>query len=101
MQLLTLAPISESYDMFIALAFCYLPPFIWFYFGWRASKSGSYVKKQRDGYPTGHYVWVKSNENVSFVKTGQFAIGLLWLVLGSIFFWGLLWSDHQDVWFIQ
>jgi hypothetical protein len=101
MQLLTLAPISESYDMFIALAFCYLPPFIWFYFGWRASKSGSYVKKQRDGYPNGHYVWVKSNENVSFVKTGQFAIGLLWLFLGSIFFWGLLWSDHQDVWFIQ
>lgn len=101
MNLLSLAPLSESYDMFIALAFCYLPPFIWFYFGYKASKSGSYVKKQREGMPQGVYEWVKSDENVPFTKTGQFMIGVLWLVLGSIFFWGLLWSDHHDVWFTK
>jgi hypothetical protein len=85
--------------MFIALAFCYLPPFIFFYFGWKASKSGSMVKQQKPGVPN-IYEWVKSDQNVPFVKTAQFIFGLLWVLLGTIFFWALLWPDHHDVWFI-
>jgi hypothetical protein len=100
-MLLTLAPLEYSFDMFVAIFFCFLPPFIWFYFGWKASKTGSYVKKQRPGMPTGVYEWVKSDENVPFVKTAQFIFGILWLALGAIFFFGLLWPDHHDVWFIQ
>lgn len=100
-MLLTLAPLADSFDMFIAIAFCFIPPFIWFYFGYKASKSGSLEKRQRPGYPTGVYEWVKSDKNVPFTSTGQFKIGLLWIVLGSIFFFGLLWPDHQDVWFIN
>ena len=51
--------------------------------------------------PTGYYEWVKSDENVPFTKTAQFKIGLLWLIFGTIFFFGLLWPDHSDVWFVQ
>jgi hypothetical protein len=98
---LSLAPFSESFDMFIALAFCYVPPFIWFYFGYKASKSGSLVKKQKPGFPTGYYEYVESDENVSFWKTGQFYIGILWLFLGTLFFWAFLWPDHSDVWFVK
>ena len=100
MTLLSLAPLAESFDMFIALAFCYLPPFLFFYFGWKASKSGSIVKKQREGRPPGYYEWVKSDVNVPFVKTAQFLFGLVWILLGTIFFWAFLWPDHHDVWFI-
>jgi hypothetical protein len=95
---LSLAPLSESFDMFIALAFCFLPPFIWFYYGWKASKSGSYVKTKNE---LGYVVWEKSDVNVSFWKTGQFYIGALWLFLGAIFFFALLWPDHADVWFVK
>ncbi len=94
-----LAPFSESYDMFIAIAVCYLPPVIWFYFGYRAAKSGSIQKRQREGMPPGYYEWVKSDVNVSFWNTGQFYIGILWLFLGTLFFWAFLWPDHHDVWF--
>lgn len=95
---LKLAPISESFDMFIALAFCYLPVLIWFYFGWRASRSGSYEKTIND---KGHVIWNESENNVSFFNTAQFKIGMLWLFFGSLFFWFLLWPDHADVWFIK
>jgi hypothetical protein len=98
---LTLAPLSESFDMFIALAFCYLPPFVFFYFGWRASKSGSIVKKQRPGMPPGYYEWKDSDEDVSFLETAQFYFGITWIILGSIFFWAMLWPDHHDVWFVK
>jgi len=98
---LSLAPLSQSFDMFLALAFCYLPPFIFFYFGYRASKSGSYEKRQMPGFGPGYYEWVKTDVNVSFWKTGQFYFGLVWIVLGTIFFWALLWPDHSDVWFIK
>jgi hypothetical protein len=94
-----LAPFSESYDMFIAILFCFIPPFIWFYYGYRASKSGSYYKKQDE--KSAVYEWAESDENVPFVKTGQFYIGLLWLVFGSIFFFAFLWPEHHDIWFIQ
>ena len=98
---LTLAPLSQSFDMFIALAFCYLPPFVFFYFGWRASKSGSIQKEQRPGFGPGYYEWKDSDVNISFWKTGQFYFGLTWLFLGTIFFWALLWPDHSDVWFVK
>lgn len=93
-----LAPVAESWDMFLILAFCYLPPWVWFYFGWKASKSGSLVKKG-DGYPGGYHL-EESDENVPFTKTGQFWFGIMWLVLGSGFFWAIMWPDHHDVWFI-
>jgi hypothetical protein len=96
---LTLAPLSESFDMFIALAFCYIPPFIWLYFAYRSSKSGSRVAK-KDPTVKG-YTWVDSDENVPITKTGQFKMALLWFAFGSIFFWALLWPDHHDVWFIN
>ena len=98
---LSLAPLSESFDMFIALAFCYLPPFIFFYFGYRASKSGSIEKQQRDNFGPGYYEWKDSDVNVPFFRTGQFYFGLVWIVLGTIFFWALLWPDHSDVWFVK
>lgn len=98
---LTLAPLSQSFDMFIALAFCYLPPFIFFYFGYKASKSGSIEKKQREGFGSGYYEWKDSDTNVSFFNTGQFYFGLTWIFLGSIMFWALLWPDHSDVWFVK
>jgi hypothetical protein len=98
---LSLAPLEFSFDMFVALFFCYIPPFVFFYFGWRASKSGSMVKKQRPGMPTGYYEWVKSDVNVPFTNTAQFKIGLMWIFFGTIFFWVLLWPDHSDVWFVK
>ena len=57
------------------------------------------VKQQKPGLPN-VYEWVKSDQNVPFVKTAQFIFGLLWILLGTIFFWALLWPDHHDVWFI-
>ena len=95
-----LAPFAENYDMWIGLAFCYLPSLIWFYLGWKASRSGSMVKVQKPGAPKGITEWVKSDENVPLVKTGFFQFGLVWILLGSIFFWGMLWPDFHDVWFI-
>jgi len=99
-MLLKLAPLEFSFDMFVALFFCYLPPLVFFIFGYKASKSGSRYQKQRPGYPGGYYEWAESDINVSFWKTAQFKIGMLWIVFGTIFFWALLWPDHHDVWFI-
>lgn len=98
--LMKLAPLSDCYDMFVALAFCYLPAFIFMYFGWRASRSGSMVKKQKEGAPKGVTEWVKSDINVPLIKTGFFQFALVWIFLGSIFFWAILWPEHYDIWFI-
>lgn len=98
-MLLEIAPLEFSFDMFVAIFFCYFPPILWFYFGWKASRSGSIYKKKLDHTPNG-YEWAESDINVSFWSTAQFKIGLLWIVLGTIFFFGLLWPDHHDVWFI-
>lgn len=98
--LLKLAPFADNYDMYIAIAFCYLPAFIFFYLGWRASRSGSIVKVQKPGAAIGVTEWVKSDENVPILKTGMFQFGLVWVLLGSIFFWAILWPDYYDVWFI-
>lgn len=100
-MLLEIAPLEYSLDMFVAIFFCYIPPLVFFFFGYKASKSGSMVKKQRPGMPPGYYEWVRSDENVSFTKTAQFKIGLLWIIFGTIFFFGLLWPDHSDVWFVK
>lgn len=98
MQLLALAPISQSIDMFIALFFCYLPPILIFIYGWKASRSGSYEKViDRYGVPQ----WIERDKNIPFFSTGHFKFGLVWLILGSIFFWLLLWPDHSDVWFVK
>ena len=99
-MLLEIAPLEFSFDMFVAIFFCYFPPILWFYFGWRASRSGSIYKKKLDHTPAG-YEWAESDINVSFWSTAQFKIGLLWIVLGTIFFFGLLWPDHHDVWFVH
>ncbi len=99
-MLLKLAPLDLSFDMFVALFFCYFPPILWFFFGWKASRSGSLYKKQREGFPDGYYEWAESDINVSFWKTAQFKIGMLWIAFGTFFFWVLLWPDHHDVWFI-
>jgi hypothetical protein len=94
-----LAPLSESYDMFVALGFCYLPIIVWIVFAIISSNSGSIVKEQIPG--SVHNIrWVKSDKNVPFIKNGWFHFALVWFVLGSIFFWLILWPDHYDVWFI-
>lgn len=93
-----LAPFADNFDMWIALAFCYLPSLIFFYLGWRASKSGSMIKVKEQN--SNNIKWVASNENVPILKTGFFQFGLVWVLLGSIFFWVALWPDHHDVWFI-
>ena len=93
-----LAPFADSYDMWVALAFCYLPVFIFIIFAYMSSKSGSWVKESL-GYRDG-YRWVKSDVNVPILKQGLFKMAILWLVLGSFFFWDFLWPDHHDVWFI-
>jgi uncharacterized membrane protein len=97
MTLLALAPLAQSYDMFIAIAFCFIPPFIWWYYGLKASKSGSYKKV-----PTGRdtYKWGDDpTVNVSFWKTAHFYFGALWMFFGLIFFFAGLWPQHHDVWF--
>ncbi len=98
MTLLALAPLAECYDMFIAIAFCFVPPFIWFYYGYKASKSGS-IEKESTGYPGG-YKWKDTPKvNVSFWVTAQFWFGLIWLLGGTLFFFAGLWPQHHDVWF--
>jgi uncharacterized phage-associated protein len=82
--------------MWIALAFCYLPVIPMLYMAYKASKSGSLVK-QPLGFNNG-YKWVKSDANIPFVKTGWFQFAIIWLILGSFFFWVILWPDHYDIW---
>ena len=93
-----LAPIEESYDMFVALAFCYLPIVAFLILAYIASKSGSWVKEPLNY--RGGFRYVKSDVNIPFVKTGWFQFAIVWFVFGSIFFWALLWPEHHDVWFI-
>jgi len=88
---------QNNYDMWIALFFCYAPIVVFLIFAFLASKSGSVVKEGL-GYRGGHK-WVSSNINVPFVKTGWFGFAIVWLVLGSIFFWVFLYPDHHDIWF--
>lgn len=91
-----LAPFADNYDMWIALAICYLPIIALIIMAYKASTSGSLVKKPTN--QKGGYEWVKSDINVPFVKTGWFQFAIVWLILGSIFFWLILWPDHNDIW---
>lgn len=84
MTFLKLAPFAQSWDMWLALFFCYFSSVIWLYFAYKASKSGSKVKKST--WDRGGYIWVDSDENVPFHKTGWFAFFCLHIVLGSFFF---------------
>jgi hypothetical protein len=88
---------ENNFDMWIAIAFCYLPIIPFLILGYLSSKSGSWVKQATGG--IGYYKWVKSDKNVPFTKTGWFQFAMVWLLLGSIFFFGFLWPDHHDVWF--
>lgn len=88
----------NNYDMWIALAFCYLPIIPFLILAIIASKSGSIYKRQKKGAPQGVIEWVSSKENVPFYKQGFFQFAIAWLVLGSIFFWLILWPDHHDIW---
>lgn len=90
---------ANNYDMWIGIAFCYLPIVFCLIMAYRSSKSGSYVKEPLNF--RGGYKWVKSDINVPFVKTGWFGFAILWLVLGSVFFWGFLYPEHHDVWFAK
>lgn len=95
-----LAPLAENFDMWIAIAFCYLPIIPLLILAYISSRSGSMVKQHQPGTPEWQYTWVKSDINVPIVKTGWFQFAIVWLVFGSLFFWVALWPDHHDVWFI-
>lgn len=92
---------ANNYDMWIGILFCYAPIILFLILGYKASKSGSYVKEQAPGSPAGVTRWVESKENVPLVKTGWFSFAIVWLVLGSIFFFGFLYPEHHDVWFAK
>lgn len=95
-----LAPLADNFDMWIAIAFCYLPIIPLLILAYISSKSGSMVKKHKPGTPPWQYVWEKSDKNIPFVNNAWFHFAIVWLILGSIFFWVALWPDHHDVWFI-
>ena len=95
-MLLSLAPLSQSYDFFIAIFCCFILAFVWLYYAYKASKSGS-VEKKSTGYPGG-YQWIDSKVNVPIYQTGHFYMFILHVVFGTIIFI-LLWADHADVWF--
>ncbi len=97
MTFLKLAPFSQSYDFWIAIFFCYIASLVWLYLAWRASKSGSIVTTYNEKQ---HRIETPSDENVPIYKTGWFVFFGLHLVLGSFFFWLMLWPDHHDIWFI-
>lgn len=90
---------SNNYDMWIGILFCYGPIIPMLILAYKASTSGSYVKVQKPGAPTGVTIWVESKENIPYIKTGWFKFAMIWLVLGSLFFWGFLWPDSHDIWF--
>lgn len=94
-----LAPFSDNYDMWIALAFCYLPIIPLMILAYISHKSKSKIKVRDLTTPHG-IKWIPSDENVPFHKIAWFQFAIVWFVLGSIFFWLLLWPDYQDVWFI-
>lgn len=94
-----LAPLADNFDMWIAIAICYLPIIPLLILAYISSKSGSMVKEKIPGSP--HNIrWVKSDKNIPFYKNAWFHFALVWLLLGSLFFWVALWPDHHDVWFI-
>jgi hypothetical protein len=90
---------ENNFDMWIAIAFCFLPIIPLLIIAYISHRSKSKVKEQVPGAVAGVTRWVPSDKNVPFHKIAWFQFALVWLVLGSIFFFGLLWPDHHDVWF--
>jgi hypothetical protein len=95
-----LAPFADNYDMWIAIAFCFLPIIPLLILAYISHRSGSQKKVQVPGAAPGVMHWVPDVGNVPFHKIAWFQFALVWLLLGSIFFFGLLWPDYHDVWFI-
>lgn len=95
-----LAPLADNFDMWIAIAFCYLPIIPLLIIAYISSKSGSKVTEHIPGTAPWQTRWVKSDENTSFIKNAWFKFAIVWFILGSLFFWVALWPDHHDVWFI-
>jgi hypothetical protein len=95
-----LAPLADNFDMYIAILICYLPIIPLLILAYVSSKSGSQVTEHVPGTAPWLTRWVKSKENIPFHKNTWFHFALVWLLLGSIFFWVALWPDHHDVWFI-
>jgi hypothetical protein len=98
MTFLKLAPFAQSYDFWIAIFFCYIASLVWLYLAYRASRSGSITMKIEKFKPN---VETHSDENIPLWKHGYFVFFCLHIVLGSFFFWVMLWPDHKDVWFIN
>lgn len=94
MTLLTLAPLADSYDMFIAIFFCFIAPFSLLPGAFKAHNSGTKY------YDHNLKMWIYNKEDkIPIYKTGQFMLFALWLVLGLGFFI-FLGSDRWDIWFI-
>ena len=94
MTLLELAPLSQSYDLFIYLLIM-LTPVVWIPKAIKASKSGTKMFDHMQN------KWIYSNERIPVYKTGQFLFACLHFVLVQVFFWAMLWPSYQDVWFIK
>jgi hypothetical protein len=90
---------ENNYDMWIGIFFCYAPIIVFLILAFIASKSGSIYQRQKKGAAKGVIEWIKSDVNVPIYKQGFFYFAIVWLVLGSIFFWGFLYPDHHDIWF--
>lgn len=94
-----LAPAKDSHDMFIAIGFCYAPILIFIYLAYRASRSGSIVKKAT--WYRGGFKFEYSPGNISFWQSAWVFFAACWFLGGSFFFWVMLWPQHHDVWFVQ
>lgn len=92
MTLLTLAPFADSYDMFIAIFFCFIAPFFFLPRAFQSAKSGTKM------YDHNLRMWLYDKKPIPVYKTGQFVLFALWLVFGLAFFI-FLGSDRWDVWF--
>lgn len=93
-----LAPFADNYDMWIAIAFCYLPIIPLLIIAYISSKSGSLIRERIPN--TTGVRWIKSDKNIPFIKNSWFHFAIIWLILGSLFFWTMLWPNYHDVWFI-
>lgn len=90
---------ANNYDMWLGILFCYAPIIPMLILAYKASKSGSLVATQKPVAVPGVTEWKESKENIPFIKTGWFQFAMIWLILGSLFFWGFLYPDHHDMWF--
>jgi hypothetical protein len=90
---------ENNFDMWIAIAFCFLPVIPLLIIAYKSYKSGSQKKVQVPGAAPGLTHWVPDEGNVPFTKNAWFQFAVIWLILGALFFFGALWPDHHDIWF--